>query len=180
MPALVDLRVKLLSWKKSPDRKIMPTKLITTWTDYDSAVQDVLALATHTLLIFDADLSTLKLERPERLALLRQFLSAAPGHTVQIALLDAEPLRRNCPRLMALLAAHAHNFTIIECPPHLATVSDSLIIADNRHGTVRFHKDHARAKIIINDVEACTPYKHRYDQILEEGGTPVTPTTLGL
>lgn len=158
----------------------MPTKLITTWAEYDSAVQDVLALATHSLLIFDTDLSTLKLDRPDRLLLLRQFLSADRGHSVQIALLSADHLRRNCPRLMELLASHAHNLSIIECPPHLATLNDSLILADSRHGTIRFNKDHARAKVIINDVEACTPYQHRYDQIIEEGGTPVTPTTLGL
>ena len=158
----------------------MTTKLITTWADYDNAVQDTLALATQRLRIFDENLVSLKLEQTERLALLRQFLSAGPERSIEIAVLDAEHLRRDCPRLMQLLAAHAHNLKIIECPPHLATLSDSLVIADSRHGVVRFHKDHARAKAIINDAEACAPYLQRYDQILEEGGTPVTPTTLGL
>lgn len=158
----------------------MPTKLITTWAEYESAVQDILTLATHKLRIFDENLSALKLERPDRLALLRQFLSAGPERSMQIAVLDAEHLRNNCPRLMQLLAAHAHNLKIVECPPHLSTLSDSLIIADGQHGVVRFHKDHARAKAIVSDAEACAPYQQRYDQILEEGGTPITATTLGL
>ena len=158
----------------------MPTRLITTWAEYESAVHDMLALATHKLRIFDENLSSLKLDRPDRLLILRQLLSAGPEHGVEITLLDAGHLRRNCPHLMELLAAHTHNLKIIECPPHLATLSDSLIIADGLHGVVRFHKDHARAKIIINDAEACAPYQQRYEQILEEGGTPVTATTLGL
>lgn len=158
----------------------MPTTLITTWSEYDSAVQDILTLAMRRLRIFDADLVALKLERPGRLALLRQFLDAGPEHSVQIAVLDAEHLRHNCPRLMALLATHTHNFTITECPPHLATLSDSMIIADDQYGIIRFHKDHARAKSIMSDSEACAPYQQRYDQITEEGGTLVTVTTLGL
>ena len=160
--------------------QIMTNTLITSWADYDSAVQDVLARATHKLTIFDEDLCTLKLERPDRLSLLRHFLSAGPEHTVQIAILDAGHIRRNCPRLMALLTAYAHNLKIIECPPHLASLSDSLIIADDQHGIIRFHKGHARAKIISDEVEACAPYLQRYDQIIAEGGTLVTSTTLGL
>lgn len=158
----------------------MPSKLITTWGEYDAAVQTILALAAKELHIFDKDLSPLKLERPERLALLSEFLAASPQRTLQITVQDAEHLRRNCPRLMELLARHAHNLKIIECPPHLASVSDSLIIADGRHGLIRFHRDHARAKVISDDAEACAPYQQRYDQILEEGGTPVSATTLGL
>lgn len=158
----------------------MPTTLITTWAEYDSAVQEILALATHRLCIFDKDLALLKLERPERLSLLRRFLGAGPERTVHIALQDAGPLLRNCPRLMELLAIHAHNLKIIECPTHLAELSDALLIADAQHAVVRFHKDHARAKTIINAIEECAPYQQRHDQILAEGGTPVTATTLGL
>jgi hypothetical protein len=158
----------------------MPANLTTTWAEYDSAVQNILALSSRSLCIFDENLIALKLERADRLALLRQFLSTDPANTVHIALRNAEPLRRHCPRLMQLLAAHAHNLSIIECPPHLATLGDSLIIADQQHAVIRFHNDHARAKAILNDREACAPYLQRYDQILEEGGTPVSATTLGL
>jgi hypothetical protein len=46
----------------------MTSRLITTWTDYDNAVQEVLELSASTLQIFDEDLSSLKLERPQRIA----------------------------------------------------------------------------------------------------------------
>jgi hypothetical protein len=158
----------------------MPTKLITTWSEYESAVQEILELATHTLRIFDENLSTLKLERPGQIATLRQFLSTSPKHLLQIVVQDAGYIRANNPRLMELLVSYSHNLQIIECPPQLAGLSDSLILADGKHGVVRFHKNQARAKLILEDIEECTPYLHRHDQILEEGGTPVSGRSLGL
>jgi hypothetical protein len=143
-------------------------------------VQEILELATHPLRIFDENLSALKLERPERIATLRQFLSASPKHLLQIAVQDAGHIRVNSPRLMELLTAYSHNLQIIECPPHLANLSDSLIFADGKHGVIRFHKEQARAKVILDDIEECTPYLHRHDQILEEGGSPVSGRSLGL
>lgn len=158
----------------------MPSKLITTWSEYESAVQEILALATHTLRIFDEDLSALKLDRPERIATLRDFLSTNPKNSLQITVQDATPLRLHGPRLMTLLVTYSHNLQIIESPPHLAALSDSLIIADGKHGVVRFHKTQARGKVIIDDIEECAPYLLRHEQILAEGGTPVIGRSLGL
>lgn len=158
----------------------MPSKLITSWSEYESAVGEVLELATQTLRIFDENLSALKLERPDRIAALRNFLNASPKHLLQIAVQDAEHLRLHSPRLMDLLVTHSHNLQITECPPHLATLSDSLVLADDKHGVVRFHKAQARAKTILDDTEECAPYLHRYDQIIKEGGSPVSGRSLGL
>jgi hypothetical protein len=159
---------------------IMPSKLITTWNEYEGAVKEILERAAHTLRIFDENLSTLKLDRPDRIAALRQFLGASPKNLLQIAVQDADYLRFQSPRLMELLAAYSHNLQILECPPHLATLSDSLILADGQHGLVRFHKTQARAKVIFDDIGECAPYLHRHEQILEEGGTPVSGRALGL
>ena len=54
----------------------MTSKLITTWSEHDSAVQEILDLSPTTLLVFDENLSPLKLERPARIAALRRLLSA--------------------------------------------------------------------------------------------------------
>lgn len=158
----------------------MSSKLITSWNEYESAVGEVLKLAKKTLRIFDENLSALKLERPERIEVLRNFLNASPKHLLQIAVQDAGYVRLHNPRLMDLLVAYSHNLQIIECPPHLAALSDSLILADDRQGLVRFHKTQARAKAILDDIEECAPYLQRYDQIISEGGTPVAGRSLGL
>ncbi len=45
----------------------MSSRLITTWSDYDGAVQEILDRSTATLQIFDEDLAPLRLESPESL-----------------------------------------------------------------------------------------------------------------
>ena len=158
----------------------MPSKLITTWSDYESAVEETLASATHSLRIFDENLSALKLERSGLIATLRRFLNTSPGHSLQIIIQHTDHLLNHSPRLMELLITYAHNFQIYECPPHLQALSDAMILADGKFGVVRFYKSQARAKVIFDDIKECAPYKRRYDQILEEGGILVTGRALGL
>jgi len=70
--------------------------------------------------------------------------------------------------------------TLIECPKHLASLNDSMLIADDRHALIRFHLDHARAKAIIDSTEECLPYVLRFKEITKEGGEQISATPLGL
>ena len=158
----------------------MNSELITYWAEHDSSLRKLLALAAQSLRIFDEDLSKLKLESAENVEELRRFLAADERSSLHIVLKNAEPLRRNSPRLMKLLSTYPLRMTVCECPEHLASLGDSLFIADDRHALIRFNKDHARAKVIINNAEECIPYVHRFDEILKEGGEQVCATTLGL
>ncbi|HCZ15594.1 MAG TPA: hypothetical protein PL117_11860 [Accumulibacter sp.] len=159
----------------------MSSRLITTWTEYDGAVEEILALSASTLQIFDEDLSTLKLERPERIEALRRQLSARQDNT-RITIIVQKPdfVRQYSPQLMNLLAVYAPTLTIIHSPAHLDTLKDSMLIADGRHALVRFHRDHARSRAIVGDEQECAPYQLRFDEILGEGGDPLSATTLGL
>lgn len=158
----------------------MSYELMTTWGEHDQSLQKILALATNSLCIFDEDLSKLKLGRSDNIEMLRQFLSTNRLNTLRIALQNIEPLRRDQPRLMQLLADYPQNMTILECPPHLESLKDSMLIADGQHALIRFHKDHARAKAILDDAEECAPYVKRFEEIVNEGGEPIGATTLGL
>lgn len=163
----------------------MSSRLITTWSAYDSAVQDILDLAPDTLQIFDQDLSTLKLERPERSAALRRLLSLRHDDTrwsrrLTIVVQKPDFVRQYSPQLMTLLSRHAPTLTIIHAPAHLATLSDSLLIADGRHALLRFHHDHARSRLIIDDSGECAPLQQRFDEIVGEGGEALSASTLGL
>lgn len=158
----------------------MNPELITSWTDHDSSLQKVLLLARRCIRIFDADLARLRLETPENALFLRRLLTEAPRNTLQIVVRDAEPFRRNSPRLMKLLADFPASMHVRECAPQIASLTDSLLLSDDCHALVRFHQDHARARAIIDNADACRPYLLRFEQILAEGGTPVSATTLGL
>ena len=158
----------------------MDSRLISSWAEHDSALQTILALASRSLCIFDEDLTKLKLEPPDNSEILQRFLATDRQHTARIVVRNAEPFRRNSPRLMRLLANHPQTMTVFESPPHLASLGDSIFIADDRHAVIRFHRDNVRAKVIIDRVEECRAYVHRFEDILAEGGEQVFATPLGL
>jgi hypothetical protein len=158
----------------------MSAELITSWSEHDSSLQRILHLAAQSLCIFDDDLARLKLERPDNAALLRALLAAGGERTLQIVLKNPDPLRRASPRLMQMLATYPQCMTVIECPPHVAALADSLFIVDRRHALVRFSRDYPRCKAIIDDAVQCAPYVHRFAQIIDEGGEQISATTLGL
>lgn len=158
----------------------MNSELILSWGEHDQSLRKILELATQSLRIFDEDLSKLKLERTDNAELLRRFLGTDRQHILRIAVRNAEPFRRDSPRLMSLLTLFPQNMIVHACPAHLASLSDSLVIADDRHGLVRFHKDGARSKTIIDDAEQCKPYVNRFEDILKEGGEQICASILGL
>lgn len=154
--------------------------LITSWTDYAAAAERLLGVAQHTLVIFDRDLLSLHLERPVQIASLTRFLRTSPTSMLRIAVHRADPLRNQHPRLLDLLRNFAHKFHVQEIPPHLANLSDSMLIADGGSALICFHHDHARSKEIVADTEACKPYVKRFEDIWNEGGTPISVTVAGL
>lgn len=158
----------------------MEPELLANWTDHDSYVQKVLLLATRALRIFDEDLARLGLEKPENAAFLRRLLTAERQNTITVVVRNAETFRRNSPRLMKLLADFPNTMKIYECAPQLSSLTDTMVLADNSHALIRFHKDHVRSKAIIDNADECRPYLLRFQEILNEGGTLISPTTLGL
>lgn len=158
----------------------MTTQLITNWSEHVYFLPRILMQAARTLHIFDQDLSQLKLDRADQAESLRRFLTADRNNRLAIVVKDAEPVRRDNPRLMKLLSTFPQSLTIVECPRHLASLKDSLLIADDKHALIRFHLEQARAKVIIDSAEECRPYVLRFKEITNEGGEQVFATPLGL
>ena len=159
----------------------MPSRLITTWSEHDSAVQEILDLSPSALQVFDEDLSPLKLESPERIAALDGLLSSRQeDRKLTIVVQKTDFVRQYSPQLMSLLRLYSPTLKIIHAPSHLHALQDSMLIADGKHALVRFHRDHARCRLITDDVQECKPYQKRFDEILGEGGDPISATTLGL
>ena len=158
----------------------MNSDLIASWVDHDNAVLKILAAATKTLRVFDEDLRKLQLERRESTEILKRFFASDRHHTLQIIVKNADPFLRKSPRLLGLFREYPESMSIVECPLHLSSLNDSLLIADRNHALVRFHKDNVRSKAIINDNEKCIPYLHRFEEIEKEGGEPISSTPLGL
>lgn len=158
----------------------MSTQLMTSWAEHDQALHDVLSRLSRSLCIFDDDLMQLKLESKENTDLLQRFLVADMKNTVQIVVKNVQPLQTRCARLMRLYVQYPNGMNVIEAPEHLSKLNDSMVIVDDAHALIRFHKDHARFKIILDDPVECRPYVQRFKEILLEGGEVVTARPLGL
>lgn len=158
----------------------MASELFTSWGEYQTAIDHILAMTQTELCIYDNDLSQLKLENGNRHELLRQFLQEHHGNRLQIALRNANLARDKSPRLMQLLSRHSDRMQVTETSDNLAHRRDSMILADRKHGLIRFEQDLARCKLVTQDEEGMASYRLQFQEIWQEGGTPISATMLGL
>ena len=157
----------------------MSSTLLTSYGEYDTAVDLILSLAETRLDIFDHDLSRLKLDHPSRHAALIRLLSA-PHHQLRIVVQNSRAVVTRHPLLIRLLDTHGHHFSLIEADEKLQHLSDSIIVADNAHALLRFHRDQPRGKLLEDEEEEVKPHHRKFLSIFDEGGTPVSPRVAGL
>lgn len=158
----------------------MARELLTSWGEYQLALDRLLAMAEHEIRIYDEDLVILKLETAPRLEQLKRLLQQNRADTLQVALRNSEPFKHHQPLLLKVLATHAHTMAVQQTPEQLAQLRDSMVLVDGRHGLIRFDRDQPRAKLLVDEIEELMPYRRRFEEIWNEGGIPVSPTTLGL
>lgn len=158
----------------------MAYELITSWGDYQNAIDRILTLGERRLWIFDPDLAQLKLEQASRAEALRRLLRANRDVSLRIAVQDARPLRDHSPHLIALLRDYQHCMQVVETGPNLAGLRDCMLLADDCHGLIRFDLEQPRSKLLVDEAAELQPYFNRFDALWQEGGTPVSATTLGL
>jgi hypothetical protein len=158
----------------------MSRQLFTSWTEYQAAADRVLALATRSIRIYDEDLAQLHLESDGRTDRLREFLAAGHPDSLRIALRNSSPLRQRQPLTMSILARFSHIAHAKQTAGQLAHLRDSMVIVDERHAVIRFDRDQPRSKLLEDDPDEVAPYLRRFNEIWDEGGDAVGPTTLGL
>lgn len=158
----------------------MSRELFTSWSDYQIAIDRVLALARKRICIYDEDLLQLHFENPTRIALLKMVLSTERQDCLRIALRNAAPLQQQQPLFRDLLKTFSHNSAVHETPEQLSHLRDAMILVEDAHALIRFDRDQPRCKLLIDEGDEVTPYRRRFEEIWTEGGTPVGSTTLGL
>jgi hypothetical protein len=158
----------------------MSRELITDWGAYLAGFDLLLELAAHQLFIYDEDLSKLRLDQPTRLAQLKRLLFTAQPGSIRIALRNAEPFRRQQTHLIQLLAPYAHIITIQETSQQLSSLRDSMALVDGQHGLIRFDREQARSKLLIDQADELRPYLVRFDELWKQPGDVISATNLGL
>ncbi len=158
----------------------MARELLTSWGEYEMALDRLLSMACHKIRIYDEDLVALKLESSAHQEDLKRLLTPSNPDALQIALRNGEPLRRQFPFLLKLLTLHSHQASARQTSPQFAHLRDNMVLVDDKHALIRFDRDQARSKLLIDEPEELKPYLHRFTEIMAEEGEAIGGTTLGL
>jgi len=158
----------------------MSRELITSWSDYQNAIDRLLCIAQRSIRIYDRDLVIFQLDTLERIELLKRFLQNSDRDALHIVVRDAEPLRHRHPRLTSLLTTYTHLVAAQQTPDQLSHLRDSMLLIDGRHALIRFDQEQPRSKLLIDEPDEMRPYQNRFAEIWAEGGESATGSTLGL
>lgn len=148
--------------------------------EYEQAINTIIRQAIHQLRIFDYDLHNEGYNSPQRFELLQNFLLASRANRLVIVLHDTRYLASECPRMMNLIRQFSHAISVYQTTAEARAASDPFIIADNAHFLHRFHYDHPRAALSLNDSDGTLELIRRFNEILMLSEPAAPPTTLGL
>jgi hypothetical protein len=148
--------------------------------EYEQAVDLVIRQARRNLRIFSFNLRGEGYNSRARIEALQNFLLMSRANQLTIVLHDTDYLTRECPRMMNLLQQFSHAISVYQTGDEARGISDPFIIADNDHYLHRFHYDHPRATLALNDKEGALELARRFSEIVEASEPAAPPTTLGL
>lgn len=147
---------------------------------YRGAIDATLAAARREIRIFDRDLSRMALGTRPRAELLKEFLAGAPDRRLLVVVHDIAPLERDMPRIIDLIKVYGHMIETRLTPEHLRHLTDCWVLADQAHGTIRFHADHARGKWVAGMPAEVAPWWRRADDLWLEAQACFPGTATGL
>ena len=145
-----------------------------------AAIDTLLALAKHSIRVFDVDLSGMGWNGAARVDTISALLRSNPAAKVEIIVHDTGWIERSCPRLLNLLKYRGHAIVIRRTGQDAREAMDPLLIVDGVHFLHRFHTSQPRAALSIGDPVAAQPLVTRFDAISECTEPGVTSTVLGL
>ena len=155
-------------------------KLLTGEAGYRQAIDTVLELAVSEIAIFDYDLAALRLEEPPRTAKLANFLQQDAASRLRIVVHEPSLLDSRMPRFMQLATRHSAAIQVRQSPDNLRHLADAHVLADIRHGVRRFHIDHARYALMLDDPATIRPWRQRFEELWDLSQPCLKISTTGL
>lgn len=157
-----------------------PLEIFDTRAAYQQAIDTVLAVAKKELCIFDPDIKDLDLDSRVRADAISAFLAGGRDRSLRVVLHDPDHLIRNSPRMMGLLKRYSHSFSVRQTPEPLRNLADAFVLADGVSGVIRFHSDHFRGKILLEQPVAVHDWHQRFEALWLESVPGASATQLGL
>ena len=147
--------------------------------EYEAVIDGLIPQTLRAIRVFDRALSR-AWNSPERYEALRQLLLANRTNRLLIVVHDAEPIERECPRLVDLVRQFSAAVRIHETLSPAKNVYDPFVVFDANHYLHRFHYDHLRAAHGSNDLVGAQQLLDRFAEIWDASVPAVTAGTSGL
>ncbi len=148
--------------------------------EFRTALDTVIASATREIRIFDNDLTRMKLDDRQRSEALEVFLSGDTRRRLRIVIHHPGHVETHGARLRALIRRYPNAIEVRESAVELKHIADCFLLADEDQATIRFHRDHARGKLLLNAADEVRPWWHRFDELWLHAEPCLSPTRLGL
>lgn len=147
--------------------------------EYEAILDELIPQTQRIIRVFDQSLSR-AWNTPRRHELLRQFLLANRTNRLLIVVHDAEPIERECPRLVDLVRLFGTAIRINQTQSLAKEIYDPFIVFDANHYLHRFHYRFLRAAQGTNDLVGTQQLLDRYTEIWEASALAVTAGASGL
>lgn len=165
----------------SPEPPSPPrTVELATIAEQIAAIDELIALATRRIRVFDQDLSQTGWNAAGRADRLAAFLRDVRGRRLDVIVHDTHYLESACPRMLGLLRTYSHAMTIYRTGSEARLATDPLLVIDDRHYLHRFHFERPRAAMGIDQPEQTRPLATRFEEIWATGEPGLNATVLGL
>ncbi len=149
-------------------------------TEYQAALDQLIAAAHHRLRIHDRDLQAGDFNSSERYERLRGFCLAGGARRIEILLDDIAYVQKQCPRLMTLLRDFSHVVEIRQTEADSERPTCSFALADRSAWLKRLDKDALSGQFDLDDAASAALLHQQFDQLWQRSIASVSATTLGL
>lgn len=147
--------------------------------EYEAIVDELIPRTQRIIRVFDQGLSR-AWNTTRRHELLRQFLLANRTNRLLIVVHDAEPIERECPRIVDLVRQFGTAIRINQTQSLAKEIYDPFIVFDASHYLHRFHYRFLRAAQGTNDLVGAQQLLDRHAEIWEASALSVTGGASGL
>jgi hypothetical protein len=147
--------------------------------EYEAIVDELIPQTQRIIRVFDRSLSR-AWNASSRHEMLRQFLLANRQNRLLIVLHDAEPIERECPRVVDLVRQFGSAVRIHQTLSLARQIYDPFVVFDANHYLHRFHYRFLRAAQGTNDLVGTQQLLDRYAEIWEASALAVSAGASGL
>lgn len=147
---------------------------------FQAAVDRLMEQPGRELRLFDPDGVALRLNDPQRIERLENFLIASRTRRLYLVVHSTDHLTRQCPRLLTLLRRFSHAMQINRTHEEIREVQDAFLVLDAMHYVRRPVATLFRGAIGLGDENEGQALRGRFAEIWAASYPAVSSTTVGL